>query len=140
MSSRENWFYGDGILSSQLEEFCYPERIEALDDAISSNDLSLPTPLGCFFDDVEGPAIVVYPYQIDPLGSPDCLKDIRFFTKLELAKMIYEGLAETYFDVEGIQGHLQEINECSYTMDDVKQHIIQTIADAFEYQELCVCG
>lgn len=140
MSSRENWFYGDGILSWQLEEFCYPERVEALDDAISSNNLSLPTPLGCFFDDVEGPAIVVYPYQIDPLGSPDCLKDLQFFTKLELAEMIYEGLAKDYFDLEGVQGDLQEMNERPYTVDDVKYHIIQTIADAFEYQELCVCG
>lgn len=141
MSMREFWFYGDGVMGYDLEEFCTEERYEALQEALRCNELSLQNPLGTFYDDDDNGAIIISPYQIDPLCSPEqLLQKYRFLTKEQVAQEIYDALAADYFDLTGYQAYLTEEAGKPVTLDEVKATMIQSIMNSISYLELCFCG
>ena len=141
MSMREFWFYGDGVMGYDLEEFCTEERYEALQEALRCNELSLQNPLGTFYDDDSEGAIILNPYQIDPLSSPEqLLNEYRFLTKEQVAQEIYDALATDYFDLTGYQAYLAEEAGKPVTLDEVKASIIQSITESISYLELCFYG
>lgn len=141
MSMREYWFYGDGVMGYDLEEFCTEESYEKLQEALRCNELSLQNPLGTFYDDDSEGAIILNPYQIDPLSSPEqLLNEYRFLTKEQVAQEIYDALATDYFDLTGHQAYLTEEAGKPVTLDEVKADIIQSITNSISYLELCFCG
>lgn len=134
MSNREFWFYGNGVDLCHLEDFCSLSQYDQLVEDVRCYELALPHPLDCFRDDNNEDAIVVMPYQIDPLGGTEQLKQISFYSKQDLSKLLFEALKPTYLS----KADYCEIEELDDLSDEAfEAAFIEKISRCFSYLELC---